>query len=136
MSKKNTPRRNDRQRTGDRPRRSRRPGSGGPSPATWRAALAKLVRGLGATDDPLEAERLASMLIAPFASGHSMDRDEAVASGVAMIADVAASNGGADALALLRAVATLGPQPIAAAARTGSARMRASGIDDAGWSRP
>ena len=74
------------------------------------------------------------MLIAPFASGHSMDRDEAVASGVAMIADVAASNGGADALALLRAVATLGPQPIAAAARTGSARMRASGIDDAGWS--
>ncbi len=30
-----------------------------------------------------------------------MDRDEAVASGVAMIADVAASNGGADALALM-----------------------------------
>lgn len=92
------------------------------------------MRGLGATDDPLEAERIASMLIAPFASGHPIDRGEAVASGVAMIADVAASHGGADALALLRAVATLGPEPIAAAARAGAVRMRASGIEDAGWS--
>lgn len=73
------------------------------------------------------------MLVAPFRSPHPSDRDEAAAAGVAMIGDIAA-HPAADTLALLRAVATLDPPPMADAARAASVRMRAGGVADARWS--
>jgi hypothetical protein len=110
-------RRHGASRRPERRRTERRRGSTGSSPAPRRSVLAKLVRGLGTSADPIQAEYLASMLVAPFRSAHPIERDEAADAGVEMIGEIAAQPT-ADWLALLRAVATLDPPPMADAARS------------------
>lgn len=115
-------------------RQPRRPRStdGPPSIDGVFAAAYRSARGLGATVDPLEAETLASSLLAMWNQPLIGERDPVEFFGTRFVAYLAAKRS-ADSLALLLALASIGPESTAREARAAAMRMRLTRVAAPSW---